>query len=101
MDKILRIIDEMIWALTKKAQGKLYPSMYDHKIEILLKLKEKVSRVGLPVMQKPKPKTLQAIFEIVDNIDFELARLEDIAKGEIGDEITLLRKYIDENRVSA
>ena len=55
----------------------------------------------LPVMQKPKPKTLQAIFEIVDNIDFELAQLEDIAKGEIGDKITLLRKYIDENRVSA
>lgn len=53
------------------------------------------------VMQKPKPKTLQAIFEIVDNIDFELAQLEDIAKGEIGDKITLLRKYINENRVSA
>lgn len=58
-------------------------------------------QVEAKVMQKPKPKTLQAIFEIVDNIDFELAQLEDIAKGEIGEKITLLRKYIDENRVSA
>lgn len=58
-------------------------------------------QVEAKVIQKPKPKTLQAIFEIVDNIDFELAQLEDIAKGEIGDKITLLRKYINENRVSA
>lgn len=57
-------------------------------------------QVEAKVIQKPKPKTLQAIFEIVDNIDFELSQLEDIAKGEIGEKITLLRKYIDENRVS-
>ena len=67
-----------------------------------LAISEEISSPVEPeVMQKPKPKTLQAIFEIVNNVDFELARLEDIAKGEIGDEITLLRKYIDENRVSA
>lgn len=69
--------------------------------EILIDLNEKAGQVEPEVMQKPKPKTLQAIFEIIDNVDFELARLEDIAKGEIGDKITLLRKYIDENRVSA
>lgn len=57
-------------------------------------------QVEAKVIQRPKPKTLQAIFEIVDNIDFELSQLEDIAKGEIGEKITLLRKYIDENRVS-
>lgn len=44
---------------------------------------------------------LTAIFRIIDDVDFELSQLEDIAKGEIGEKITLLRKYIDENRISA
>jgi len=80
-------------------QEKPLRALYDY-IDGNFEPKQQV-KVEPEVIQKPKPKTLQAIFEIIDNVDFELARLEDIAKGEIGDKITLLRKYIDENRVSA
>lgn len=53
-EKILKIIDYMIDQETNKSFGKLYPSMHDHKKEVLIKLRKKVSQMQLPV-GVPKP----------------------------------------------
>ena len=53
-DKILKIIDYMVLQETNKSFGKPYPSMHDHKKEVLIKLRKKVSRVELPIIL-PKP----------------------------------------------
>lgn len=62
-DKILKIIDYMIDQETNKSFGKPYPSMHDHKKEVLIKLRKKVSRVELPVIL---PKANQQIFTFED-----------------------------------
>lgn len=36
-------------------------------------------------------------YAIIEEIDFKLAQIEDYAKGEAGDEITKLRKYIQDH----
>lgn len=48
------------------------------------------------VIEQAKAMESEQRDDIINQIDMELALIEDYAKGEAGDEITKLRKYISE-----